>query len=372
MNRLLKFITVIMTAGIFFSCDGMMDTHRKYLEGGETVYAPKVDSLVFHNGKGRAQLWFWLLESPNVRSVDIFWNAYADSLIVPVTPSAGLDSLMVYVPLTEERSYTVYVRTTDIFGNHSLAEMGSATSYGAIYESTLANRGVKSAATAGTVTEIQWYGIADDYVCSEVRYTGVNGEARTVRALPNEASTLCPDAKAGSAYEHRSLYVPTNSIDTFYMEWMPITVTLAPVKFNKSSWSVIDWSDEQADDGGGAVTLINDNLGDFWHSHWQAPAAPLPHWAIIDMGASKEIVKIDTYRRRGNTNTKSVRYYVSDDPDPDAASWTKIAEGTFSSGDLLTLQVSESVTGRYLKIYLPDSNNGQNTSVAEIDVFGYE
>jgi hypothetical protein len=345
----------------------MMDTHRKYLEGGETIYAPKVDSLVFHNGKGRVQLWFWLLESPNVRSVDIFWNNYADSLSVPVTPSTGLDSMAVYVPLTEERSYTLYIRTTDVFGNHSLAEMGSATSYGAIYESTLANRGVKSAETAGSITEIQWYGIADGYVCSEVRYTGMNGEARTVRALPNETSTLCPDAKAGSTYEHRSLYVPVNSIDTFYLEWTPI----APlVKLDKSLWSVISWSDEQADDGGGAVVLINDNLSDYWHSQWRAPAAQLPHWAIIDMGAPKEILKINTYRRRGNTNTKSVWYYVGDDPDPDAVSWTKIAEGTYSSGDLLALQVSESVPGRYLKIYLPDSNNGQNTSIAEIDVFG--
>jgi hypothetical protein len=56
MNRLLKFITLIMIAGAFFSCDDMMDTHRKYLEGGEIIYAPKVDSLVFHNGKGRVQL----------------------------------------------------------------------------------------------------------------------------------------------------------------------------------------------------------------------------------------------------------------------------------------------------------------------------
>jgi hypothetical protein len=201
----------------------MMDTHQKYLEGGEIIYAPKVDSLVFHNGKGRVQLWFWLLESPNVRSVNIFWNNYADSLSVPVTPSTGLDSLMVYVPLTEERSYTLYVRTTDIFGNHSLSGRGSATSYGAIYESTLAVRNVKSAAAANSVTEIQWYGTADDYVCSEVRYTGVNDEERIVRAFPDETSTRCPDAKAGSTYEHRSLYMPANSIDTFYTAWQTIS-----------------------------------------------------------------------------------------------------------------------------------------------------
>jgi hypothetical protein len=246
--------------------------------------------------------------------------------------------------------------------------MGSATSYGAIYESALTNRGVKSAATSGSTTEIQWYGFTDNYICSEVRYTGINNEVRIVRALPNETSTTLPDAKAGSTYEHRSLYVPVNSIDTFYMEWTSIVPV---IKFDKSSWSVISWSDEQADDGGGAAVLINGNLGDYWHSQWRAPAASLPHWAIIDMAVPREITRIDTYRRKSNTNTKSVQYYVGDDPDPDAASWTKIAEGTFASGDLMTLTATVSTTGRYLKIYLPDSNSGQNTSVAEIDVFGY-
>jgi hypothetical protein len=286
MNKLLKFITaIIMIVGTFFSCDDMMDVHQKYLEGGEIIYAPKVDSLVFYNGKSRAQLCIWLLESPNVRSVDIFWNNYADSLIVQVTPSTGLDSMSVYVPLSEERSYAFYIRTTDIFDNHSLSEMGSATSYGSIYASILTNRRVRSAIIIGSATEIQWYGITDDYVCSEIRYTNVNDEVQIVRtASPNETSTSISDAKEGSAYECRSLYIPTNSIDTFYMEWEPITVTIAPRKFDKSSWSVIDWLDEQADDGGGAVVLIK----------------------------------------------------------------------------------------RYLKIYLPDSNSGQNTSIAEIDVFGYE
>jgi hypothetical protein len=252
-----------MIAGVFFACGDMMDAHRKYIEGGEIIYAPKVDSLVFHNGKGRAQLWFWLRESPNVKSVDIFWNSYADSLIVPVMPSTGLDSMAVYIPLPEERAYSFYVRTADIFGNRSLSEMGSATSYGSIYESTLTNRGVKSAETAGSTTEIQWYGTADDYVYSEVRYIGVSNDEQTVRALPDESSTLCPDAKTGSTYEHRSLYVPTNSIDTFYMEWAPISPVIAPAKFDKSLWSVIDWSDEEATDGGGAETLINDNLADY-------------------------------------------------------------------------------------------------------------
>jgi hypothetical protein len=136
-------------------------------------------------------------------------------------------------------------------------------------------------------------------------------------------------------------------------------------------------SDEEAVDGGGAVVLINgiypnDNANDFWQSEWRVSAAPLPHWAIIDMGVSKEIVKIDTYRRKSNTNTKSVWYYAGNDPNPNADSWIEIAKGTYTSGDLMTLTATVSVTGRYLKIYLPDSNSVPYTSIAEIDVFGYE
>jgi hypothetical protein len=226
-----------------------------------------------------------------------------------------------------------------------------------------------SATTAGSVTEIQWYGVVDDYVYSEVRYTDVNDVTQTVRVLASESLTSCPDVKTGSTYEYRSRYAPANSIDTFDMAWTPI---IPVIKYDKSSWSVISWSDEQVDDGGGAAMIIDGNLNNWWHSAYKDITPQLPHWAIIDMAVPKEIARINTYRRPGNTNTKSVWYYIGDDPDPEAASWTKIAEGTFASGNLLALQTSVSVAGRYLKIYLPDSNSSQHTSVAEVDAFGYE
>jgi hypothetical protein len=145
------------------------------------------------------------------------------------------------------------------------------------------------------------------------------------------------------------------------------------VLLNERDWSVISCSDEQVDDGGGKGVLIDGNLGNYWHSQWKAPAAQLPHWAIIDMVSSHNINKIETYRRSGNTNTKSVQYFVSNDPDPDAPLWLKIMEGTFASGNLLTLNAPENnIQGRYLKIFLPDSNSGQNTSVSEIYVYGSE
>jgi hypothetical protein len=142
---------------------------------------------------------------------------------------------------------------------------------------------------------------------------------------------------------------------------------------NRSDWSVISCSDEQVGEGGGKDALIDGIIAanNYWQSQWSAPAASLPHWAIIDMVSPQRISRIETYRRPGNTSTKSVQYFVSNDPDPDATSWVKIMEGTFASGDLLTLNAPENnIQGRYLKIFLPDSNNQPYTAISEINVYG--
>jgi hypothetical protein len=141
---------------------------------------------------------------------------------------------------------------------------------------------------------------------------------------------------------------------------------------DKTAWSVISCSDEQA--VGGGVGAIIDGIiagNNYWHSQYSPAVAPLPHWAIIDMVSPQTINKIETYRLANNTYTKSVQYFVSDDPDPDASSWVKIMEGIFVSGDMLTLNASENnIQGRYLKILLPDSNSVPYIIIAEINVYG--
>jgi hypothetical protein len=144
--------------------------------------------------------------------------------------------------------------------------------------------------------------------------------------------------------------------------------TLDP-KFDKSSWSVIAFSDERADDGGGVTMIINNSLDDFWHSQW-GPDAPLPHWAIIDMGAPRTIAKIETYRRN---DTKTVEYYVCNDLPADFSldAWTKIAGGDSWSDNKLTFEVTTAVPCRYLLVYLPDSNNPPHINIKEIDVYEF-
>jgi hypothetical protein len=369
MKKILFLITAVIC---LVSCEDFMDRHKEFTEGGEKIYAPKPNSISFLSGINRVKFQGWLLNSPNVKSVDIFWNSRQDSLIIPVTPSIGLDSIEVIVPLTVEKAYTFTVRHTDTYGHHSLAITGFATSYGEVYFSALRNRILRGdVIITGTDANISWFTAEENLIRSEVRYTDASNEVKIIKVLPEELSTVCSSPKTGTVFEYRSLFLPEpTAIDTFYMDWeriYPLAI------LDRTGWSVISCSDEEAGDGNGKDVIIDGIIAanNFWQSQWRN-LAPLPHWAIIDMVSPQKINRIDTYRRLNNTNTKSVQYFISNDPNPNATSWVKIMEGTFASGDLLTLNAPENnIQGRYLKILLPDSNVSQGyTSISEINVYG--
>jgi hypothetical protein len=370
MKKIYKNLLIALMLMVFFvSCEDFMDVHKQFIEGGEKIYAPKPDSMSFLSGINRVRFQSWIYKSPNVKSVDIFWNSGQDSLIIPVTPSAGLDSVEVMLPLPVEKSYTFSVRHTDTYGHHSLAVAGFSTSYGDVYRSALRNRIVRGDIIISTSSSISWFIAEENLVRTEVRYTDVNNDEKIIKVLPDESSTVCPSPKAHTTFEYRSLFLPEpTAIDTFYLDWEEIySLTL----FDKTAWSVISCSDEEPTDGGGKGVIIDGIIAanNYWQSKWSAPVAPPPHWAIIDMVSPQKINRIETYRRLNNTDTKFVQYFVSNDPDPDATSWVKIMEGSYVSGNMLTLNDPENnISGRYLKIFLPLPNT--NTSISEINVYG--
>ncbi|MDR2039781.1 MAG: Ig-like domain-containing protein [Bacteroidales bacterium] len=140
---------------------------------------------------------------------------------------------------------------------------------------------------------------------------------------------------------------------------------------DKYGWSV-EVSDERASDGGGKDRIIDGSYSDsqYWHSSW-SPNVPLPHWAVIDMTESKTVRRVFT-QRRSNGDTKDLQYFIGDDPDPDATTWTKITEGAFpsqSAPHTITLDVVEPKSGRYLKLLMQQSYRDPFIGICEIDVY---
>ena len=382
---------IILSFILFFSCEDMMDYHKDFIKGGEIIYAPMVDSVIISSGDQRVQIQYWLYDAPHVQSINVFWNNGKDSLEIPIERKTISDSDIlcdsgsVMIENLPEGSYTFFLKTKDFFGNSSLKVEGFANSYGSNYKKGLSNRRVKAVSqyTVDGDASIEWYIASEEMVGVEVIYTKKDGQKASV-ILPSSSTSLsCPNAKANSPFEYRTFFVPEpTAVDTFATDWV---FNKAKFPFDRSDWEVVGVSDEQVSDGGGVETILDGIIhasgipANYWHSQW-GPVVPLPHWAVIDMKSPRKIAMIETYRRWSNNSTRSVEYYVGDDyisgnMDIDFSKWTKITEGIFdanASNNRLVLEVSEGIdiAGRFLLIYLRDSNNAQNTQISEIFVCG--
>lgn len=375
MKKIHYTLFIILILAIAAGCEDFMDIHQEYIEEGEIIYSPRTDSIAFIAGKERILFRFWLYNSPNVKSVNLYWNNDQDSLIVPVSPTTGRDSMDVILSDMPEKSYTFHVHTIDKYGHPSLTVTDFGTSYGEFFQNSLTNRRIRDISMTDEGGIISWFSAAENLTSNEIRYTKSDGTTGVVRMPAGESSVICPEAKTSSSFEYRSLYIPEEeAIDTFAVEWTQYETSFPAIyEYNKSSWTVTDWSDQEVSDGGGVASLLDGDLSNYWHSQWSDGGRPLPHWVVIDLTSSKRIVRIDTWRRPGSSDAKTVQYFVSDDPNPDATSWTKVAEGAFTSGDKLTIDIPDpGVTdqGRYLKLVLPDSNRAPHTSIAEISLYG--
>ncbi|MGN6510364.1 MAG: DUF4998 domain-containing protein [Chitinophaga sp.] len=367
MKYILHVFSLLCIVTAVASCDKFTDIHKEYLEGGEIIYAVKPDSVIFVAGKERLMMRLWMENAQNIKEVIVSWNSGQDSLVIPVIFKTGLDSLEVLLDGLAEKSYSFNIYAMDNFGHRSLTYTQFGAAYGDSYAATLQNRRVKSTSLTETAGEIEWFSPAEGMIANEVKFVNRRGTDTIVR-FHADSFIVAFDAPAGAEFQFRSLYIPEEaSIDTFATDWatdqLPDFYTI-----DRSGWKALEVSDETESDGGGKAALVDGNLGSYWHSQWGPDIDP-PHWAVIDMAAAKSVAWFTIYRRSGNTDAKTVQFYIGDSPDPNGT-WTLAGEGVFGSGDMMRVDNTNHVTGRYLKIYLPDSNRSPFTSIAEVYAYG--
>ena len=220
MNKIYCLAILVVSIFSFVSCEDFMDIHKEYIEGGEIIYAPKPDSVNFLAGKNRVMFNCRTYNATNVSSIDVYWNAGADSLIIPVDLTTGYDSISVILDNMEEKSYTFDVRTTDNFGHKSLYVTDFGTSYGDTYQSRLSDRRIKNLSFSENAGVVSWYFAPDDLVRSEIRYVKNDGSQAVAITLSTADEVELPEIKLGSSIEYRSLFIPeAEAIDTFATSW---------------------------------------------------------------------------------------------------------------------------------------------------------
>lgn len=367
MKYILHAFTYLCILTAVASCDKFTDIHKEFIEGGEIIYAVKPDSVVFIAGKERLKMKLWMENGQNIKHVVVLWNGGVDSLIIPLKLNTGRDSIEAVINGLEEKAYAFNIYSMDNFGHRSLMYTQFGTTFGDGYAATVQNRRLKKVSLSETAGILEWFAPAEGMILNEIKFVNSRGTDTVVR-YPSSSFNMAIEALSLTTFQYRSLFIPqSEAIDTFYSDWAS-DVLPEYFTFDRSNWEAIAVSDETASDGGGKDALLDGNLGSYWHSQW-GPNIDPPHWVIIDMTSVKNISYFNIYRRAGNKDAKSVQFFVGNSDDPDGT-WTLAGEGVFGSVDMLKVDNTASATGRYLKIFLPDSNRPPFTAIAEVYAFG--
>jgi hypothetical protein len=93
-----------------------------------------------------------------------------------------------------------------------------------------------------------------------------------------------------------------------------------------------------------------------------------------------EVCRVVTWRRDVFQNgsdtsgdTKTVEYYISNNPDPNASTWTKITgSGNTWIEHVCTLDTDPLISGQSLKLVCTESNRDGQTQICEVDVYKFE
>jgi hypothetical protein len=133
--------------------------------------------------------------------------------------------------------------------------------------------------------------------------------------------------------------------------------------------SVVKVDSEDLAHGNTAGNAIDGDPSTFWHTRWQPANDPMPHEMIIDLGRVRSMGGLRYLPRQDQANGRiaGATIYLGNDSDH----WGKaVQEWRPESGsDWQTLNFSEPVEARYLRLVVTEEVNGQPfASIAEIEI----
>ena len=200
-----------------FSCKNQDSTYEEYLVPNGLVYPGKALDAAAYPGKRRIEISWKNGADPNVVKASISWNNDTESAEVSINPDADVISRMIE-PIAEN-TYSFMIRTFDAKGNASVPVEVIGTAYGARYESSLTNRGLKSVIFDETESslQIEWNASTEAAETGvELSYTDAGGVNRTLEIDRSETGETI-FVKPGEPVSYKTIYKPDPlSIDVFY------------------------------------------------------------------------------------------------------------------------------------------------------------
>lgn len=279
---------IVLCLFTVLSCSEM-DDYKEYTKEGEISYTGKIDALKIYSGWNRVLIEGLFRADPKITECRIYWNDKRDSVVIPVTKTASVDTLLTLIDDLDENIYNFEVRTYDDLGNSSVPVYATGASYGQRYQASLINRPVnKSDLYAGDLTATIEYASMDltsGVFATEIIYTDGDDEEHTLRVPVDSSKAEIDSYKIGTDFRYRTLFLPdSTSIDTFSTDYITIDPDIvylknysAPFEVESSSgrWGTLaDWITNDAakthSDHGGTDTHTGTRLFNL-ESGWGTP-----------------------------------------------------------------------------------------------------
>lgn len=150
----------------------------------------------------------------------------------------------------------------------------------------------------------------------------------------------------------------------------PLAIRIMGEQLDRTGWTAEANTEEligeTSSNSGPADRLLDGVLTTFWHSQWQNGSHALPHEVIIDAKKEHTFTQFAMIHRATYHYVKAGEFYVSSDK----TNWEKV--GSFSMKKEEGSQIF-SITpkkGSYFKILITESNNGTNSTLAEVYAYG--
>ncbi|PUZ28673.1 hypothetical protein DCC81_04090 [Chitinophaga parva] len=213
---------ILLLLAVLVACDKKPTDFRQYLDGHEITYPGSLDQVTVLPGNYRLQLQWAPNPDPSVTHYIVYWNNYADSLVVEAKSHTPTDTVKCTISNLQEYSYTFFINAYDAAGNKSVTrEVDNARVYGDIYHANLFNRPVNTdtpfiVSYDGSSVQIKFSTPDTTNVNTAVKYTNMQGTVITKNLPATENTVVLDGYQLGTPVLYQSSYLPQKiAIDTF-------------------------------------------------------------------------------------------------------------------------------------------------------------
>lgn len=182
--------------------------------------------------------------------------------------------------------------------------------------------------------------------------------------------------KGNTTYSLRVRFYHTNgSITTFsfayvFKDGIPVVdFGLKAIQYDKTNWSVIDYStNETVGEDGKAANVLDNDLSTSWLSRWSSAPGTHPHFITIDM---KQLLVVKGFTiamdAKYETRSKDVEILSGND----GSNWSSLGNYVLSQQPgPQHIYLPAAITTRYFKVVIKSSWNGNTAAnISEISAF---